>query len=347
MEEHQTHMSQETTRHDRNLRIFREELEDFVPDKVLDFHVHVFCENVVPRDQAYSCAGHPLDHYDLVDLAQDLDMVYPGRTASAVCFGLPHLGYDRELNNRYLAESCDHSRFFPARLFDPLEDAADTVGQEIVDGGFVGLKPYLDYVRKEDANQVEIKEMLPDWIMEIANDLHLIIVLHIPRALRLADPVNQDQVAGLCSRYPKAQIVLAHIGRAYFLKNIVGQLDGLKGLTNLWYDLAMLNNWEVLEYLFANVSPNRILYATDIPVALAPGKSVEINDQYTYVTPVPWSLSISDDHGKLRFTSFLYEQLRAMQKACLRLGLDRQFVEGIFYGNGMQLLSMTKQKGCA
>ena len=71
-----------------------------------------------------------------------------------------------------------------------------------------------------------------------------------------------------------------------------------------------------------------------------PGKSVEINDQYTYVTPVPWELSISDDHKKLVFTSFVYEELRAIRKAVERLGLDRSFVEGLFFGLKAAVLAM-------
>jgi predicted TIM-barrel fold metal-dependent hydrolase len=100
----------------------------------------------------------------------------------------------------------------------------------------------------------------------------------------------------------------------------------------------MLNHPEVLELLFREVEGHRILYGTDMPIALAPGKSVEINDQYTYVTPVPWELSISDDHGRLVFTSFLYEELRAIKKAAERAGLSREWLEGLFYHNGLRLL---------
>ena len=100
----------------------------------------------------------------------------------------------------------------------------------------------------------------------------------------------------------------------------------------------MLNHWVVLEYLFRTVPPEKILYATDLPIALAPGKSVEINDQYTYVTPVPWELSISDEHRKLVFTSFLYEELRAIRQAVERAGRSRGFVRGLFYENGRRLL---------
>src|SRR5581483_9959331 len=110
-------------------------------------------------------------------------------------------------------------------------------------------------------------------------------MLHIPRRARLADPLNQRQIVELCTRYPRARIVLAHIGRAYYYKNVVGHLDALRDLPNLYYDLAMVNHWEVMEYAFQKLDQHKILYGSDIPIALAPGKSVEINDQYTYVTP--------------------------------------------------------------
>lgn len=339
-------MWRETTKYERNMKIWREEFADFVPEKVLDFHVHIFNEGVVPVGETYHCGGHPIAKYDFTDLKQDFTEIYPGRETFAVCFGTPHLGYDQKRNDRYMVKHCDGKHFFPLRLFDPQEDEIEAMRKDLMKGKFLGIKPYLDYVRKEDRNQIEIHEMLPSWIMEIVNELSLIIMLHIPRKQRLADPVNQNQVVELCERYPHTKIVLAHIGRAYYLKNIVGQLERLKDIPNLWYDLAMLNNWEVLEHLFQTVSSDKILYATDIPVALAPGKSVEINDQYTYVTSVPWDLSISDDHKKLVFTSFLYEELRAIKKAVNRLGLGSKFVRGIFYENGMNVLREVQKGIC-
>ena len=337
-------MWRETTKHERNRVIFREELDGFLPRRILDFHVHLLNREAVPAGQTFSCAGHPLPQYGFEDFTGDLADAYPGRETFAVCFGAPHIDYDRDVNNRYIASGCDHKRFFPLRLFDPVRDTADGLRRDLADGRFLGIKPYLDYVRKADRNDVEIHEMLPPWCMEVMAERGLLVMLHIPRRERLADALNQRQIEELCTRYPTVTIVLAHIGRAYYLKNVAGHLDRLKDLPNLAYDLAMLNNWEVLEHVFATVPRERLLYATDIPIALAPGKSVEINDQYTYVTPVPWELSISDDHRRIVFTSFLYEELRAIRKAVERLGLGREFVEGLFYGNGMKLLRQVEKR---
>ncbi len=238
-----------------------------------------------------------------------------------------------------MAEACDGRRLFAFRLIDPIENDPAAVRVDVEAGRFLGFKPYLTYVRKKDPNQVEVHEMLPAPIMQIADDHELIIMLHIPRSGRLADPLNYQQVRELCEAYPRAKIVLAHIGRAYFLRNVVGNIERYAELPNCYVDLAMLNHAEVLEHTFANFPHERILYGTDLPIAAAPGKSVEINHQYTYVTPVPWELSITDDRGRLQFTSFLYEELRAIRAAAERLRLGSGFVEDLFYNNGMKLLA--------
>ena len=331
-------MWQETTRHERNRRIWEEELDAFVPQRVLDIHVHIVNAGVVPEGDLYRPGGIPLQKYDFEDLEQDLADAYPGRDTYAVCFGSPNPIYDTRRNNAYVAEHCDNQRFFGLRLLDPLMDTPELLHAELSCGDFLGVKPYPRYTRHPDLNDAQIPEMLPDWSMEIVNDLGQMVMLHIPRKMRLADPLNQQHLVELCTKYPKAKILLAHIGRAYYLKNVYGNLERLRELPNLYYDLTMVQNWEVMEHTFDRVDRDKVVFGTDIPIALAPGKAVEINHQYTYVTPKPWAISITDDHGKIVFTSFLYEELRAMKRAVERLGLDRAYVEGMFYGNGMKLL---------
>lgn len=336
-------MWKETTKQRRNFKIFKEEFESFLPARILDFHVHVFPkETISPEHEKFSCAGHEIMQYTLEELKRDLVDTYPRRNCYALCFGMPEKEYNIHSNNEYLAKYSDHRQFFPLRLLRP-EDDPQTVAQEIEEKNFLGFKPYPNYVNKE-VEDIEINDMLPTRLMKIAQEFSLIIILHIPKKGRLADPANQRQIVQLARNYPKTKIVLAHIGRAYFLKNIVGHLDEIKGFANVYYDLASLNNWEVLEYLFDNVESYKILYGTDMPMALAPGKSVEINNQYTYVTPLPWKLSISDNHKKLIFASFLYEELRAIKKAVKRLNLSKRFTEDIFYNNGMELLASVKMQ---
>ena len=338
-------MWKQTTKIEHNLKIFKEELDDFLPLKILDFHLHICSKDVVPPgvDYAINAGGNKLKEYRMDELKEDLKNLYPERDCYAACFGMPHKKLDAIKNNEYVAKCCDKKHFFPFRLLRP-EDKPEMVEKDILDKGFLGFKPYRNYVNKPNPEDVEIKDMLPDRLMRVADKFGMIITLHIPKKERLADSSNQRQIISLAEKYPNAKIVLAHIGRAYYLKNIVGNLDKIKKFPNIYFDLAMLNNQEVLEYLFDNVESYKILYGTDIPIALAAGKSVEINDQYTYFTPIPWELSICDDHQKLIFTSFVYEELRSIKKAVKRLNLSKDFVEGIFFNNGMKLLKIPSYK---
>jgi hypothetical protein len=337
-------MWKETTDKEANLVIYNEEIRDFIPSRILDFHVHVFSEDTMKVDDAgVPLPGVRIRNYTIPELQDDMRKIYPGKECSAVVFGFPDLGYDSDANNRYVARNSDHGSVFPFRLIRP-EEAPAKVEEELVKHKFLGVKPYLNYVQGKRPEDVEIHDMLPAGIMEVIDGLELMVMLHIPRKGRLADPVNQRQIVELADRYPKAKIILAHIGRAYYLSNIVGHLDRIRQLENVYCDTAMINHWEVLEYLLQHFDRSRIFYATDLPIAVCGGKSIEINDQYTYVTSKPWYLSISDDHGKLIFTSFIYEQIRAIRKAVDRLHLHEDFLEDFFHGNGNRIIQQVMKK---
>jgi hypothetical protein len=336
----------ETASKDSNRKIYDEEIRHFIPDAIFDFHTHVFNAEAIPGHlPGVELPGFHIKSYTIPELKKDCEEIYPGKRCRAVGFGFPDNEYNSNINNRYVAEKADRKTIFPFRLIRPDEDPA-AVEEELRSMRFFGIKPYWNYVTGKKADDVEINDMLPPGIMEVVDRLGVIVMLHIPRSLRLADPVNQMQIVQLARTYRNTRIILAHIGRAYYLKNVVGHLDNIIPLQNVYCDTSMLNNWEVLEYLFAHFDSKRILYGTDIPFALCGGKSVEINDQYTYITSKPWHLSISDDHGKLVFTSFIYEQIRAVRKACDRLGLSRTFVQDFFFQNGYDLIhSVSAGKG--
>ena len=323
---------------DYNRRIFDDELNDFLPEKIFDAHVHLAPADGFLPGAPFSCGGVPIPAYTYEDLGQDLAAVFPGRQTEALCFGFPNPELNLARHNAYVGGNGDRRRFFPLRLLDPRRDAAAAVAQDLDRQGFLGLKPYPDYARPTDIPNAEIPEMLPDWAMAIAHERRLLIMLHIPRARRLEDPLNRRQIRELCTRWPGAKIILAHVGRAYYMRGVTGLLDELRELPNLYFDLAMVQHWEVMAYLFRHVPISRVLFGTDIPIALAQGKAVEINHQYTYVTPRPWSLALCDERRKLQFTSFLNEELRAIRQAAAAVGLSRADIAALFYGNARALV---------
>lgn len=338
-------MWKETTEKKENMEIFKEEFEIFLPEEIFDFHIHICPSEASGKsDFVINAAGNKLKEYGFEELLVDMKNVYPERKLYGVCFGVPDTKLNLKIMNDYVAEKCDGKNFFPFRIISP-DEKESFVEKDIIEKKFYGFKPYRNFAEKyKKREEVEILDFLPEKFLKIANKYSLIITLHLPKEKRLADETNQEQLIYICEKYPEAKIVLAHIGRCYYFKCIYKNLEKLKNFKNLYYDLAMVNNFEVLEYLFKNVESKKILYGTDIPIALAGGKSVEINNQYTYITPVPWELSIHDTHKKIIFTSFIYEQLRAIKKAVERTGKGKKFLEKIFFKNGLNLLKEVKIK---
>jgi hypothetical protein len=328
----------EPNERDYNRRIFDEELNDFLPAKIFDAHVHIAGPGNIPAGQPYMCGGVPVTTYTYDDLAHDHALVFPGRATGALCFGFPVPTYDTAGSNGYVGGAADFRRFFPLRLLDPLRDTAATVAADLDRYGFLGLKPYPDFARPTDIPNAEIPEMLPDWAMAMMHERRLLVMLHIPRPGRLEDPLNRRQIRELCARWPAAKIILAHSGRAYYRRGIVGLLDGLRELPNLYFDVATMQHWEVLAYLFREVATEKLLFGSDIPIGLAQGKAVEINHQYSYVTPRPWSLGLCDERSRLKFTSFLNEELRALRQAAEAAQWSRAQIGAFFHDNARALV---------
>ncbi|GAI82868.1 unnamed protein product, partial [marine sediment metagenome] len=84
-------MWKQTTKIERNLKIFKEELDDFLPKKILDFHTHICPRVAVPSDieDAINAGGNKLTEYTMDELKEDLKNLYPERDCYAVCFGVP------------------------------------------------------------------------------------------------------------------------------------------------------------------------------------------------------------------------------------------------------------------
>ncbi|MFT5128380.1 MAG: putative TIM-barrel fold metal-dependent hydrolase [Rhodothermales bacterium] len=322
--------------------IFENELRDFLPAKIFDAHVHFFDQSCLVPGTTFP-ATHPYckfggafgpSHY-----RNWADEALPGIAISANHFGHPLWESDRDASAVYSGRISDNRNFFGLALVAP-EDSAESARQRVLQNQLVGFKPYPNFVTGKPVGEVTIHEMLPAAQMAVANELDLAIMLHIPRPGRLADPVNQTQMVELCQRYPNARIIFAHVGRAYYLSNILGGfLDGIAACPNAWIDTSMVNHEGVLEYAFRNFPRERILFGSDAPYALVRGKSVEVNNQYAYLMGEDYAMgaTIYDPKSSVSFTTFYYEQLRGIRLAAERAGLTKSDIEGTFFGNAHRL----------
>ena len=318
-------------------QIYREELAPFLPRRIFDAHVHVFDKSFFPPGFAFE----PLSVYSkfggdfpLKLWREIMRELLPEQEVWLNCFASPDLKLDRAC-----VPDVNHETEFGMVVVSPADPPEEMI-RRIESTHAVGVKPYLNfaadfYGKKND--DVEIHDMLTPGQLEYLNSKRLAITLHIPRSDRFADPINQRQMIEICEKYPNIKIIFAHIGRAYFMRNIrASNIDELAKLPNAFFDTAMINSEEILRYAADHFPADRILFGTDNPIALLRGKSVEINNQYAYLMGENYKIgtAIIDTAGLVRYTFFFYEQLRAVIGAFIGTELEK-----VLFSNAKKLFT--------
>ena len=333
---------------DRDTRLYEQELRPWLPQRVLDAHVHLFPREAFPADYAFapkSCYRRFGCQHTIEQCLGAAAALLPGVDFGVLCFGTPDPQADRDAAAAYCGAVSDNERVFGMTLTSPA-DRVEDLERRIREHRLVGYKPYRDLVTGKDRDAVGIADMLPHRQMELADRLGLAVMLHIPRANRLADPDNQREMVEICRRYPRASIIFAHVGRAYFMQNVVGNLAAVAECANAYADVAMVNHPGVLEYTFRHFPRERILFGSDAPIAWLRGKSVEINDQYAYLMGEDYRVgtAIYDADHAVEFTFFYYEILRGVKEAAAKAGVTRPELEALFFDNAYDLLTCVAQR---
>jgi len=332
----------------RDRRVYQEDLRDFLPRRILDVHTHVFDKTCMLPTHAFGARSIYRKFGGFFTKEQFLEWAsiwLPEQELHFNSFGHPSFEADLDASGVYSGRISDNCRFFGMALVSP-KDPIEAVIRRVESNRLVGYKPYLNFVDWKPVPEITIEDMLPEAQMQYADEHGLAVMLHIPRPLRLADPVNQKGMVDICRRYPDAQVIFAHIGRAYYLNNIIGLLDGIAACPNAFIDTAMVNHEGVLEYAFRHFPRERILFGSDAPIACLRGKSVEINNQYAYLMGEDYEIgtSIYDAKHAVAFTSFYYEQLRGIKLAAQRAGLSEAEVENILFNNASRLLNAVAER---
>ena len=325
---------------ERDLIIYREELAPYLPEKIHDCHAHVWKRSDFPADFEIS----PQSYMNRFGGEFTPDMfravmkeLLPEQKFTFTGFGCPNKYTDRSQVPGPLADGD-----FSEVLLSP-EDPAEVIQERVERTHSIGVKPYLNYAAdfcKKSASDVEIKDMITPSQLEYLNKAKLAVTLHIPRPDRFSDPVNRTQMLALCEKYPNVKFIFAHIGRAYFMRNIIdSNIEEFSKYPNAFFDTAMVNSTDIMKYAFDHFPIERILFGTDTPIALLRGKSIEINNQYAYLMGENYAIgtSIIDTSGVVEFTTFFYEQLRAIINAAPKNDLEK-----LLFTNAYKLFSGIK-----
>ena len=230
-------------RNELDRRIWEEELEEFVPQRVFDAHTHVYLWdfNTDPNKNGTAwgqLVNRRFPRSDWQALKACDAALMPGREVHRLAFPFPYpVSCDFAASNRFVLEQTSRDASSAAlMLVHPSMTEEDLENQ--LAGGYLGLKPYRFYSTTGDTVQCRITDFLPEHQIAVADRHRLIVMLHLARRDAIADSRNLDDLLHLADRYPQVEWVLAHCARSYSDWPIQRALPVLRRLLNVWYDTS-------------------------------------------------------------------------------------------------------------
>ena len=324
----------ESTPADR--KIFEEFLRDFLPDELFDLHSHLAPPGTITPPSAERLERYWSLRLPAIQSAEEYLAAYknllPGKRVTSVAFGMPIQESNVDAQNAYIMESARrHPQIKPFFMVQP-DDEEERL-EAAVEAGFLGFKPYPDFVQSDHPAEERIGEFLTPVMCRVANRHRLPVILHISRSRRFADPENIRDLIELTDRWPDLRLIVAHLGRSYNPYYLEEGLKQLAGRCAWWYDFAAVANPEVLRLALQAIPHERICFGLDNPLMLARG-------YYDFPAPDRYAVHIhgynleSADHPPLA-----YQILLAFRQAALETGISRDSVRKILYQNAFDLVN--------
>jgi predicted TIM-barrel fold metal-dependent hydrolase len=317
-----------------------------LPARIFDVHVHLNLPehvSMVPperwlTDWALEC-GHLLPCEDAYACARDL---FPDTEYAIAGMPWPIHEADLAANNRYLALKRAEGRLAPFMTVRPEWDP-ERIERELVEGAFVGFKPYPDMVSGVKGAEIGIFEFLPPRQWEILDKHSRAVMLHLPRRERIADPDNLRELRDIRQRYPKATVIIAHFGRSfcpYYLRTALERLG--PAAESFLYDTSAVINPATYDLAFDRISAERILFGTDMPILFWHGRRTWTEREYHNLCRenYSWNARHEPPEVEASYTLFLYEQMRAILDAMERHGYRASQRDGVFWGNARRALGL-------
>ena len=338
----------ELTAYDK--KIYEEELKDFLPDKFIDIHTHLwrkeFAQGGAMKPKNKGLVIWPdlvADTNPIEDLQETYRLMFPGKEVSALCF-TTRMPY--EMNNDYVSEATARVGWAGLYYSDPAQ-SAEELEQKIRQGGFLGIKCYLSrspsYIPHDE---VRIFDFFPKHQLKMLDRIGGIVMLHIPRDGRLKDPVNLHQILELKEEFPNVRLIVAHVGRAYTKEDVGNAFELLDTNPNILYDFSANCCDYAITEVIKHAGVKNVMFGSDMPILRM--RTHRIVENGTYINLVPPGLygdPSQDPHLREvtveeaeKITFFMYEELLAFKRSAQALNLSRQDVEDIMYNNARKLL---------
>jgi glutamate-1-semialdehyde 2,1-aminomutase len=311
-------------------------VQEFLPKRLFDTHAHLYRKH----DLGEPCPDLPGQGPDAVDV--NVWRTYLGtevgseRLAGGLFVPYPTKKGDVDAGNDFLmaqVSRAEHARGLIVVTPNSSRDKAETYFRNPQIKGF---KPYHVFAHVEQTFDASLEEYLPEWVWEMAGAHGAIILLHLVRQAALSDPGNQGAILKFCSKYPNANLLLAHAGRGFHAPNTIRALPALKDLENVYFDTAAICEPDALMAIVKTFGARRLLWGSDFPVSQQRGKCVTVGDAFSWICPR--RIDVDPNAPACHPTLVGLESLRALGLAAQLMDFSKQDLEDIFFNNALRLL---------
>ncbi|HTZ50901.1 MAG TPA: amidohydrolase family protein [Spirochaetia bacterium] len=336
---------------DVDRRTYEGALRDFLPDRLVDVHTHVWkAEHQRIGPDAFarvvSWPSRVARDNSVEDLVEGYRLMFPGKSVTPLMFASVYDADSMPAMNRYVSECAARTKF-PALIYAHPTWTGAALERGIKGGRFLGAKVYLNlspaYIPEKE---IRIFDFLPPHQLDVLNRHGWVVMLHIPRDGRLRDPVNLAQMLEIETNWPKVRVIIAHMGRAYCDEDMGDAFTVLSATRNMVFDFSANTNDHVFEKALRTFGPERCLFGSDMPITRMRMRRHCEGGRYINVVPRGLYGDVSGDShmGEAdppesdTITFFMYEEILAIKRAMERIGLGRSDVEAFFLGNAKRVL---------
>lgn len=333
-------------------RIWRDELEEFVPNEIFDVHTHIYDRRFATPSEAtkmwleqFLGERFAIADWPALDAADEILM--PGRTVRRLSFPFPFPEpNDFERANAFVAREVYRDHESAALMLVHPSMSASAIEAQLAARQLIGLKPYRIYTTNGDPAVCRITDFLPEHQIAVADKYGLIVMMHLSMPDGIGDATNQRDLLRLSEKYPRVRWILAHCARSYFRDPIEQAAPMLRQLSNAWYDTSSVCDADAIAALIEVVGIDRVMYGSDdLPVGAVRGKYITFGRGWAFLSETNHSLSLS--HCDARMTFVRYEQLRAMKRACQQHQLSEAERRDLFYNTAARLVHAARRESNA
>ena len=339
---------------DIDRRTYAEKLADFLPRKIIDIHTHIWLKEFraepPPGARGQTWPRRVAVDNSIEDLMETYRLMLPEQEVTPVVFGWPERDANLEKTNAYASQAArDHN--LAGLLVTTPEWSGAEVERRLREGGFLGLKPYLNWAPLGiPSAEITNYDFLPHAHLEAADRHGWIVLLHIPRPDRLRDPVNLSQMLEIEERYPNLHLVIAHIGRAYCPEDIGDAFEVLRPSKRMVFDFSASTSPYVIEGALRAFGPQRLVFGSDMPILRMRMRRICEHGAYVNLVPPglygdvsgdPHMREVDAEEGE-QLSFFLYEQLYAFRCAAEAVGLSRAGIEDVFHNTASKIIAAAR-----